>query len=149
MDLDWWRSNLSIVSQEPVLFNMSFKDNIKLSNLDATNDDIIQACKSADIHNEIIAYKDGYDSIVENGGSKLSGGQRQRISIARAFLRTKSNILILDEATSALDNQTEQIIQASINKLKKNKITIIIAHRLSNIRDADMIVELKNGRVND
>lgn len=129
---------------------MSFRDNIRLGYTKASNQEIEEAAKYADIHNDIMSFKLGYDSIIEQGGSKMSGGQKQRISIARAFLRSKtSSLLILDEATSALDNQTEKNIQRSINKLRANKTTIIIAHRLSTIRNADLIVEMKNGFINE
>ena len=129
---------------------MSFRENIRLGNIDATDKEVEEAAKAADIHNHIIESKSGYNTIIEHGGSRLSGGQRQRISIARAFLRNKqSNLLIFDEATSALDNETEKHIQNSIKRLKANKTTVIIAHRLSTIRDADLIIELKDGFVND
>jgi ABC-type multidrug transport system, ATPase and permease components len=120
------------------MFAGTIKDNILYGRPDATDEEIIEAAKLAEIHDEINEMPDGYDTYIGERGVMLSGGQKQRISIARVFLKNPG-ILILDEATSALDTVTEQKIQASLDKLSKGRTSIIIAHRLSTIRNADEI----------
>ncbi|MBM6839200.1 ATP-binding cassette domain-containing protein, partial [Clostridium saudiense] len=133
------------VQQEVFLFTGTIKDNIKYGKQDATDEQIIDAAKRANIHEYIMGLKDGYDTFIGERGVKLSGGQKQRISIARVFLKNPP-ILILDEATSALDNTTEYLIQKSLEELCKGRTTIVVAHRLSTIKNADEIIVLtENG----
>jgi ATP-binding cassette subfamily B protein len=133
------RQNIGIVQQEVFLFSGSIKENILYGRPDASDAEVIYAAKEANIHNFIISLYDGYDTNIGERGVKLSGGQKQRMSIARVFLKNPP-ILILDEATSALDNATEIIIQESLEKLSKGRTTLVVAHRLSTIRNADEIV---------
>ena len=139
------RKNIGIVQQDVFLFGGSIRDNIAYGNVDATDEEILQASKRANIHEFVMSLPDGYDTEVGERGVKLSGGQKQRISIARAFLKNPP-ILILDKATSALDNVTEMQIQESLAELSKGRTTIVVAHRLSTIKNADEImVVTKNG----
>ena len=140
------RRQISLVSQDVFLFNGTIKDNILYGASHATDADVIDAAKSANAHEFILALENGYDTKVGERGVKLSGGQKQRISIARAILKD-SPILILDEATSAVDTQTERLIQDALHKLKRNKTAVVIAHRLSTIQEADQIVVLKEGEI--
>ncbi|MBZ9625724.1 ABC transporter ATP-binding protein/permease [Clostridium sp. FP2] len=133
------RQNIGIVQQEVFLFTGTIKENILYGRADATDEEIIEAAKNANIHDFIISLCDGYDTNVGERGVKLSGGQKQRMSIARVFLKNPP-ILILDEATSALDNATEIIIQKSLEKLSKGRTTLVVAHRLSTVKNADEIV---------
>ncbi len=135
------RSHIGMVAQDVFLFTGSIRENIGYGNLDATEEEIIEAAKKANIHDYIMTLPDGYDTYVGERGVKLSGGQKQRISIARVFLKNPS-ILILDEATSALDNATEMLIQSALEELSKGRTTIVVAHRLSTIKNADEIVVL-------
>ena len=139
------RNNIGVVQQEVFLFTGTIKDNIKYGKQDATDEQIIDAAKRANIHEYIMGLKDGYDTFIGERGVKLSGGQKQRISIARVFLKNPP-ILILDEATSALDNTTEYLIQKSLEELCRGRTTIVVAHRLSTIKNADEIIVLtENG----
>lgn len=139
------RENIGIVQQDVFLFSGTIKENIAYGNLNASDEDIINASKAANAHDFIMELKDGYDTYIGERGVKLSGGQKQRISIARMFLKNPP-ILILDEATSSLDNKSESIIQQSIENLSKNRTTLIIAHRLGTIRNAKRIIVLtENG----
>ncbi|PAB58667.1 ABC transporter ATP-binding protein [Anaeromicrobium sediminis] len=135
------RQNIGMVQQDIFLFSGTIRDNILYCKGDAKEEDIIAAAKSANIHDFIMSLPNQYDTYVGERGVKLSGGQKQRISIARVFLKNPP-ILILDEATSALDNESEAIIQASLEKLSKGRTTIVVAHRLSTIKNADNIVVL-------
>ncbi|AID45121.1 Lipid A export ATP-binding/permease protein [Candidatus Arthromitus sp. SFB-mouse-NL] len=137
--LDSLRRNIGIVSQEVFLFTGSIRDNIIIGKPDATDEEVMDACIKARIHDFIMSLKDGYDTFVGERGLKLSGGQKQRISIARVFLKDPK-IMILDEATSALDNITEREIQESLEELSKGRTNIIVAHRLSTIQNADEIL---------
>lgn len=137
--LESLRQNIGVVSQEVFLFTGTIKDNIIIGNPDASDEEIIGACKKASIHDFIIGLNDGYDTFVGERGLKLSGGQKQRISIARVFLKNPK-IMILDEATSALDNVTEREIQESLEELSKGRTNIVVAHRLSTIKNADEII---------
>ena len=135
------RRNIGIVAQDVFLFNGSIWENIAYGNLDATDEEIVEAAKKAHIHDYIMTLDHGYDTGVGERGVKLSGGQKQRISIARVFLKNPS-ILILDEATSALDNATEMLIQQALNDLSHGRTCIVVAHRLSTIKNADEIIVL-------
>ena len=137
--LDSLRGNIGMVSQNVFLFDGTIRDNISYARPDATLDEIITAAKKANIHEFITTLPEGYDTEVGERGVKLSGGQRQRISIARVFLKNPK-LLILDEATSALDNVTEMQIQASLEELSKGRTVIVVAHRLSTVKNADEII---------
>lgn len=140
------RENIAIVSQETYLFRGSILDNIRYACQDATYEEVINAAKIASAHDFIIKYPDGYNTLVGWGHKELSGGERQRVSIARAVLKNPK-ILILDEATAAMDTQTERSIQNALNELTKNRTTIIIAHRLSTLKDADKLIVIENGKM--
>ena len=142
------RSIISIIPQDITMFHRSIKANLQLAKYDASDMDIINACKKARIHSDILRMSNGYDTVVGERGIKLSGGQRQRIAIARAILKD-APILILDEATNSLDAATEQLIQESLNEiLENNAVTVIaIAHRLSTLRHMDRIIVLGQGKI--
>lgn len=135
------RKNIGLVQQNVFLFTGTVRDNILYGNIEATEEEMIEAAKNASIHDFIMTLPDGYDTYIGERGIKLSGGQKQRISIARVFLKNPP-ILILDEATSALDNTTEILIQESLEKLSKGRTVLVIAHRLSTVKNADNIVVL-------
>lgn len=143
---DSLRKNIGIVQQDVYLFNSSIKENILYGRLDATDEEVIEAAKKANIHDYIVSLEDGYETQIGERGIKLSGGQKQRLSIARVFLKNPS-ILILDEATSALDNATETLIQNALNELCKGRTTIVVAHRLSTIKNADEIAVVSDGKI--
>ena len=140
------RNNMSIITQNPYIFNFSIRDNLKLVKDDMTDEEMIEACKLACLHDFIISLKDGYDTIVGEGGITLSGGQRQRLAIARALLK-KTEIILFDEATSALDNETQKEIQKAINNMKGEYTILIIAHRLSTVIDSERIIVIDDGKV--
>ena len=140
------RKNIGIVQQDVYLFNSSFKDNILYGRLDATDEEVIEAAKRANIHEYIMSLPNGYDTVIGERGVKLSGGQKQRLSIARVFLKNPP-ILILDEATSALDNATEIMIQQALDELCKGRTTLVVAHRLSTIKNADRIAVVSGGEI--
>ena len=140
------RRNIGIVQQDIYLFNDSMKENIRYGKLDATEEEIIAAAKMANIHDYIMSLPNGYDTQIGERGVRLSGGQKQRLSIARVFLKNPP-ILILDEATSALDNTTEILIQTALDKLCEGRTTLVVAHRLSTIKNADEIAVVDDGRI--
>lgn len=140
------RSQMSIVTQEPMLFNDSIADNIRLGKQDATMDEVIEAAKVANAHNFIMQKENGYDTNIGDRGNKLSGGERQRLTIARAVIKNPP-ILILDEATSSLDTESERLVQDAINNMMQNRTSIVIAHRLSTIRHANEIIVLQKGKI--
>ena len=146
--LESLRKNIGIVQQDVFLFNGSMKENILYGRLDASDEEIIEAAKRANIHDYIMTLPDGYDTQIGERGVKLSGGQKQRLSIARVFLKNPA-ILILDEATSALDNTTEILIQSALDELCKGRTTLVVAHRLSTIKNADEIVVIANGKIKE
>jgi len=140
------RKNIGIVQQDVFLFNGSIKDNILYGRLDATDEEVYEAAKRANIHDYILTLDNGYDTQIGERGVRLSGGQKQRLSIARVFLKNPS-ILILDEATSALDNATEILIQKALDDLCVGRTTLVVAHRLSTIKNADEILVVMDGRI--
>ena len=140
------RRLMGIVNQQAILFNDTFRNNIAFGANEFTDDEVEQAAKVANAHDFIMESPEGYDYIVGEGGSRLSGGQRQRISIARAVMANPP-IMILDEATSALDTESERLVQDAIENLMKNRTSIVIAHRLSTVQRADLIVVIDGGRV--
>ena len=140
------RSLMGNVNQEAILFNDSFFNNIAFGSPDATREDVIRAAKIANAHDFIMATPEGYDTIVGDRGSRLSGGQRQRVSIARAILKNPP-VLILDEATYALDTESERLVQEALERLMRDRTTIVIAHRLSTITNADRICVMHDGRI--
>ena len=144
--LDSLRSNIGIVQQDVFLFNGSLKDNILYGNPSASDEEVIEAAKKANIHDYIMSLDNGYETRIGERGVRLSGGQKQRIAIARVFLKNPS-ILILDEATSALDNATELMIQESLDKLSEGRTNIVVAHRLSTIKNADEILVVMDGMI--
>lgn len=146
IDCNNLRKNTAIVLQDTVLFSDTIKNNLKYSNEDATDKEIIEAATLSNCHNMIMQMKDGYDMKLSEGGHNISQGQRQLLSIGRAFL-AKPKILILDEATSSVDTRTEKHIQDAMTNLMKNRTSLIIAHRLSTIQDADLIVVLDHGKI--
>lgn len=141
MDINVLRQNVGIVQQNVYMFFGTIKENILLGKPSATDAEIIEAAKKAGAHDFIFAFPEGYDTMCGERGVKLSGGQKQRISIARVFLKDPA-ILILDEATSALDNESERLVQTSLDKLSKDRTSVIIAHRLTTVKNADRILVL-------
>ena len=146
LDRESIRGNITIISQSPYIFHLSIRDNLRLVQPDMTEEEMIDACKLACIHDFIISLPDRYDTVVGEGGVNLSGGQRQRLAIARAFLQ-KTEIILFDEATSALDNETQREIQKAISNLKKDYTILIIAHRLSTIINSDRILFIEDGKI--
>ncbi|MCW2763250.1 MAG: transporter, partial [Marmoricola sp.] len=145
-DLAWLRRQIGIVLQEPYLFHGTIADNIKYGNPDATPQQVIAAARAANAHDFIVGLPDGYDTIVGERGQSLSGGERQRVSIARAVLHDPK-ILILDEATSSVDTRTERQIQQALDRLVEGRTTFAIAHRLTTLQNADLLVVLDKGRI--
>jgi ATP-binding cassette subfamily B protein len=142
------RDAIGIVQQDVYMFAGTVRDNIAYGKPDATDGEIVEAARNANIHDFIMTLPDGYDSYVGERGTRLSGGQKQRLAIARVFLKNPK-ILILDEATSALDNESERYIQASLERLAKNRTTIVVAHRLSTIRNADEIIVINHNGIQE
>jgi ATP-binding cassette, subfamily B, bacterial MsbA len=140
------RSQISIVTQEPILFNDTIRNNISLGSENATDEEIIEASKVANAYQFIVNKEDQFNSNIGDRGSKLSGGERQRLTIARAVLKNPP-ILILDEATSSLDTESEKLVQDAINSMMQNRTSIVIAHRLSTVRHADEIIVLQKGEI--
>jgi subfamily B ATP-binding cassette protein MsbA len=140
------RGQIGVVSQDVVLFDDTVRANIGFGRSGASEADIIAAAKAAAAHDFIMAMPDGYETRVGERGSRLSGGERQRLAIARAILKD-APILLLDEATSALDTQSERLVQQALAELMKGRTTLVIAHRLSTVREADQIVVLDEGKV--
>ncbi|KAM3180235.1 hypothetical protein ACTXT7_016685 [Hymenolepis weldensis] len=148
LDLHWWRSRLGVVSQEPVLFAGSLGENISLGKVDATAEEIEKAAIKAHAHDFITKLPDAYDTIfvTQDGGGGMSGGQKQRIAIARALIR-EPQLLLLDEATSALDTRSEKAVQSALDEAMKGRTTVTVAHRLTTIKSADVILVMEHGRV--
>ena len=146
LNLHWLRSNVGLVSQEPVLFNMSVADNIRYGRPDASLEQVEEAARAANAHQFIEALPEGYSTMLGEGCIQLSGGQKQRIAIARAIVKDPK-VLLLDEATSALDAESERVVQDALDRLMVGRTTIIVAHRLSTIRDADNIAVVYKGHI--
>ncbi|MBU1863733.1 MAG: ABC transporter ATP-binding protein/permease [Candidatus Omnitrophica bacterium] len=146
LDMLQWRKKIGFVTQETFIFHSSIKENILIGRLNATDDEVITAARQANAHDFIIELPRGYDTVVGERGMKLSGGQRQRLAIARAIIRDPE-LFIFDEATSSLDTESEQLIQKSIKALGQEKTVIIITHRISTIKDSDLVYRLEQGRI--
>ena len=146
LDLENLMENISYVSQDNFLFDMSIKDNILVGNPKATEEEFLEACKAANIHDVVLNFDDGYDTQVGVGGNKLSGGEMQRICIARAIIKN-APIVILDEATSFTDPENEYYINEALDKLCTGKTVIVIAHKLSKIVDMDKVILVDDGKV--
>jgi ABC-type multidrug transport system fused ATPase/permease subunit len=144
--LDSFRTRLGVVLQESFLFDGTIRDNVAFSRPDATNDEVMRACRIARVDEFAETFAEKYETVVGERGVKLSGGQRQRISIARAIL-AEPRILILDEATSSLDSESEEMIQQGLSYLMQGRTTFVIAHRLSTIRRADQIMVMEQGEI--
>ena len=147
IDIKGFRRKIGFVGQEPVLFSMSIADNLKLSNPDLTNQEIENILKKANAWEFVSKFENGIDTYVGSGGAQLSGGQKQRVAIARALAKNPT-ILVLDQATSALDRKNEKEIQKTLQNLSEGKITtIVVAHRLSTIKNADKIIVMGKGKI--
>ena len=146
LDKDSIRGNITIISQNPYIFNVSIKDNLRLVKEDVTDEEIYEACRLACLDEFINSLENKYDTIVGEGGVTLSGGQKQRLAIARALVQ-KTEIILFDEATSALDNETQEHIQKAIDNMKNDYTILIIAHRLSTIINSDEILFLNDGKI--
>lgn len=144
LNVEWMRSQIGVVAQEPVLFSTSIAENIRYGREDVTTEEIIAACKMANAYDFIMKLPNTFETLVGEGGGKMSGGQKQRIAIARAIVRNPK-VLLLDEATSALDTESESIVQQALDNASQGRTTIVIAHRLSTIRQADKIIGFHNG----
>lgn len=140
------RGAIGVVSQDPHLFHESMEENLRYAKPDASTEEIIAACRAARIHDTIASLPDGYDTVVGERGYRLSGGEKQRLAIARLLLKNPA-VMILDEATSHLDNENEALVQAALDEAMQGRTAIVIAHRLSTVRDADRIVVLDAGRI--
>ena len=146
LTFDSLADTVGVVSQETYLFHASVRENLRFARPDATDEEIEAAARAAQVHEVVAALPDGYDTIVGERGFRFSGGEKQRIAIARTILRNPP-VLVLDEATSALDVQTERAVEEALDRLAEGRTTIVIAHRLSTVREADQIVVLDAGRV--
>lgn len=143
---NWLRNQIGLVSQEPILISSTIEENIKYGNSTATHEDVVRAAKQANAHEFVMSFTDQYRTLVGERGIQLSGGQKQRIAIARAILKNPK-ILILDEATSALDTESEGLVQDALNKLMKDRTTLVIAHRLSTVQNSNLICVLEKGKI--
>jgi len=146
LDKDSIRGNITIISQNPYIFNLSIKDNLRLVKENITDEEMIEACRTACLEDFIKSLPDGYDTVIGEGGINLSGGERQRLAIARALVQ-KTEIILFDEATSALDNETQANIKKAIDNMKNEYTILIIAHRLSTVIDCDRILFLDEGKI--
>ncbi len=146
LDPEWLRRQVGVVAQEPLLFSTSIAENIRYGRPDATDDEVEAAARTANAHSFISSFPEGYQTLVGERGTQLSGGQKQRVAIARAVLKNP-RILILDEATSALDAESEHLVREALERLMRGRTTLIIAHRLSTVRDANRVVVLEAGAV--
>ncbi|OBS71074.1 hypothetical protein A6R68_00385, partial [Neotoma lepida] len=144
LNIRWLRDHIGVVEQEPVLFSTTIAENIRYGREEATMEEIVQAAKEANAYNFIMALPQKFDTLVGEGGGQMSGGQKQRVAIARALIRNPK-ILLLDMATSALDNESEARVQGALNKIQHEHTIVSVAHRLSTVRAADVIVGLEHG----
>ena len=143
---DTYLEKVGVVSQEPVLFSTTIAENISFGSSKATMAEVTEAAKAANAHDFISSFADGYDTLCGERGQQLSGGQKQRIAIARAVLKNPK-LLILDEATSALDAESEYLVQEALDRLIKNRTTLVVAHRLSTVKNANNILVLQEGQI--
>jgi ATP-binding cassette subfamily B protein len=146
LDPTWLRRRIGLVAQEPLLFSASIADNLRYGRPDATRAELEAAARAANADGFVARFPSGYDTLVGERGVQLSGGQKQRIAIARALL-VDPRLLILDEATSALDAESEHLVKEALDRLMVGRTTLVIAHRLSTVRDADRVLVLDGGRV--
>jgi len=142
------RKNISVITQDPYIFNLSIKENLKLANPNITDEEMIEKCKLCALHDFVETLEEGYDTKVGEDGVILSGGQKQRLAIARALIKD-SEIILLDEATSSLDNETQDYVHESIRKISEDYTILIIAHRLSTVKDCDRIIVVDDGKISD
>ncbi|XP_060181634.1 putative ABC transporter B family member 8 [Lycium barbarum] len=146
LDIEWYRRHMALVSQEPVIYSGTIRENILFGKLDASEYEVVEAARAANAHEFISSLKNGYDTECGDRGVTISGGQKQRIAIARAIIRNPT-ILLLDEATSALDAQSEQLVQEALDQLMVRRTTVVVAHRLNTIRNLDSIAFVSEGKV--
>lgn len=146
MDLQWYRKHVALVSQDPLIFSGTIRDNILFGKPDASENELVDAARAANAHEFISSLKDGYEAECGERGVQLSGGQKQRLAIARAIIRNPT-ILLLDEATSALDVQSEQVVQQALDRIMVGRTTIVVAHRLNTIKKLDSIAFVADGKV--
>ena len=146
LSYEYLKRNISVVSQNPYIFNLSIKENLMLAKDNVSMEEIINSCKLVSLHDYIMTLPNKYGSILDENGINLSGGQKQRLSIARAIIKN-SKIIIFDEATNSLDEETNKIIKETINFLNKNSTIVIITHKLKNITDSDKIILIENGKI--
>lgn len=146
LKVSWLRDQMGLVGQEPVLFNDTIRANITYGNGETTEEEVMAVAKAANAHEFISGLPQGYDTVVGEKGIQLSGGQKQRVAIARAIIKDPK-ILLLDEATSALDAESERIVQDALDRVMVSRTTVVVAHRLSTIKGADMIAVLKEGKI--
>jgi ATP-binding cassette subfamily B protein len=146
LDSDWLREQVGIVAQEPILFATTIAENIRYGRPDATDGEVEQAARAANAHDFVMEFPEGYATLVGERGVRLSGGQKQRVAIARALLKDPV-VLVLDEATSALDAESEHLVQEALARLMKGRTTLVIAHRLSTVKEADRVLVLHGGKV--
>ena len=145
-DLDTLRSSVAVVLQKNLLFSGTIKENLRWGNENATDEELVEACKLAQAHDFVSSFPDGYDTKIEQGGTNVSGGQKQRLCIARALLK-RPKILILDDSTSAVDTRTDALIRAGFKQYIPETTKIIIAQRIASVQDADMIIVMENGKI--
>ena len=145
-DMEVLRNNISVVLQKNVLFSGTIKENMRWGDKNATDEEIINACKIAQAHDFIMQFPDGYDTFIEQGGSNVSGGQRQRLCIARALLK-KPKVIILDDSTSAVDMKTDALLRKAFKEEIPDVTKIIVAQRVASVEDADKIILMDNGKI--
>ena len=147
-DLNTLRNNIAVVLQKNVLFSGTIKENMRWGKLDATDEEIVAACKTACADEFVSQFPDKYDTYIEEGGTNVSGGQKQRLCIARALLKNPK-VLILDDSTSAVDTKTDSMIRAALKKNNPDVTKIIVAQRIQSVQEADQIIVMNNGRIDD